>query len=292
MKDLIHKLPSKPRPNIYKPELAKIIRIKPQAEDHHLFQFRFRDEKLNESFDYIPGQFCMLSVLGVGEMPISISSTPTRKGSIEMCIRRVGRVTNALYKLKTEDTVGLRGPYGNGFPVEELKDKHLLFVAGGLGIVPLRSLLNYTIDLRDHFGDIILLYGTKSPAEFLFEQELRDLKLRDDIQALFTVDDPQVDNGRKEWDGHVGVVTTLFDRFEIDSSNAYAMICGPPVMYRFVTKILIDLGFDKDQILINLERRMKCGVGKCAHCSIGYKYTCIDGPVFTYWDAINLPEMI
>jgi NAD(P)H-flavin reductase len=290
--DPITKLADKPLENPYQPKLANIIRIVPQAVDNYLFQVRFASETENLHFDYRPGQFNMVSVLGVGEMPISISSTPTRRGFLEMCIRRVGRVTEAFYKLREGDLIGIRGPYGNGFPVEKLLGSNLLLVAGGLGMVPLRSLLNYAIDRRDEFGDIILMYGTKTPVDFLFREELEYLTQRVDAKVMLIVEESNGDTSEKPWKGEVGMVTQLFDDLVIDPKTTFACVCGPPVMYRFVIRKLLEKKFSKNRILINLERRMKCGVGKCAHCSIGYKYTCIDGPVFTYWDAINLPEMI
>jgi sulfhydrogenase subunit gamma (sulfur reductase) len=272
------------------PNLARIIRIVPQVEDNHFFQVRFEDETLAKSFQYIPGQFVELSVIGTGEMPISISSSPTRCGLLEFCIRRVGRVTNALYRLKHNSVIGIRGPYGNGFPIETMKGNNLLIVAGGLGMVPLRSLLWYAIDNRGDFKDIILMYGSKNPDEVLFKDELITLLEREDINCLLTVDNDT--NGK--WGGHIGVVTTLFDKVELDASNTYAAVCGPPVVYKYVLKKLLENNFSKGRILMSLERKMKCGIGKCGHCGVGSsnKYVCIDGPIFTYWDVINLREII
>jgi NAD(P)H-flavin reductase len=279
--------------NPYKPELARIISIDPMIEDNYLFRFRFEDPVLNREFTYKPGQFMELSILGVGEAPISISSTPSRPGVIEMCIRRAGRVTNALYKLKPNDLVGLRGPYGNGFPTRKMVWDNLLIVAGGLGMVPLRSLLLYALDNRQDFGRIILLYGTRYPDYLLFRSELEALSRRSDAECHLIVEKPPLTPETPQWHGDYGMVTDLFDKVsDLDIKKSYACVVGPPIFYRFVLTKCLDLGFSKDRILMSLERRMECGIGKCGHCEIGNKKVCTDGPVFTYWDVMNLPEMI
>jgi NAD(P)H-flavin reductase len=256
--------------------------------DNHLFQLRFAEPGLNERWTYRPGQFIELSVIGTGEAPISICSSPTRRGFLELCVRRVGRLTDALYRLPTNATVGIRGPYGNGFPVEEMAGHDLLIVAGGLGMAPLRSLLWYALDNREKFGAITLMYGARQPAEMLFREELSSLADVDALTTLLTVDrDPT-----GTWKHHVGLLPELFKLVQLDASRTYAAVVGPPVVYKFVLRELLAQKFSKDRILMSLERRMKCGVGKCGHCTVGYKYTCIDGPVFTYWDAINLPEVV
>lgn len=274
--------------NIYQPSLARIVRILPQIKDHRLFQLRFEDPEVGRSFTYKPGQFVELSLIGTGEAPISISSSPTRSGVLELCVRRIGRVTSSLFRLPPNSLVGLRGPYGNGFPVEEMEENNLLIIAGGLGMAPLRSLLWYALDNRSKFKEIILMLGAKISEEMLFKYELLSLLDRTDMKCLLTVDKDE----EGIWPAQVGVVTKLFDFVEVDPEITYAVVCGPPIMYKFVLRKLLERNFPKDRILMSLERRMKCGVGKCGHCSIGYKYTCIDGPIFTYWDVINLPEMI
>ena len=279
--------------NPYKPELARIISIDPMVEDNYLFRFRFEDPDLNNSFQYRPGQFMELSVIGVGESPISISSTPTRRGVIEMCIRRVGRVTSALYRLKPNDLIGLRGPFGNGFPVEEMQGNSLLIVAGGLGIVPLRSILLYALDNRQDYDRIILLYGTRYPDHLLFRNEFEAMQYRSDVEMHLIVEKPALSPKTPEWRGKFGLVTDLFaDINDLDVKKSYALVVGPPIFYRFVLSKCLEMGFSKDRILMSLERRMECGIGKCGHCEIGNKKVCTDGPVFTYWDVMNLPEMI
>lgn len=274
--------------NPYQPFMARIVRIHAMVPDHYVFTLRFLDDELARSFRHKPGQFVMLSIPAAGEAPISISSSPTRPEVLELCVRRTGRVTNALYRLHTNDLVGVRGPYGNGYPVETMHGQDLVMAAGGLGMAPLRSLLWYALDHRDRFGEVTLMYGTKSPELMLFRDELQSLVNRSDMSCLLTVDaDPA-----GTWTNHVGVLPMLFDHARIDASRTYAAVCGPPVVYKYVLQRLLKLGFSKDRILMSLERRMKCGVGKCGHCSVGYRYTCLNGPIFTYWDAINLPEMI
>lgn len=279
--------------NPYFPKMARIVRRVRSVQDNHVFLVRFDDPELGESFDYKPGQFMELSVIGTGEAPISLSSTPTRKGMLEFCVRRMGRVTNALYRLKDNDVIGLRGPFGNGFPIEEMEGDNLLLIAGGLGMAPLRSLLNYALDMRHKYDRLILMYGTKYPEDVLFRDELESLESREDIECLLTVEQAYDLPDAKPWHGRIGMVTSLFKEIkDLDVENTFAVACGPPIFYKFVIQELLERGFSKDRILMSLERRMECGIGKCGHCGIGYKYTCIDGPVFTYWDAMNLPEMI
>jgi NAD(P)H-flavin reductase len=282
-----------PRPgsradNPYLPNLARISRIQRLAPDNHLFHLCFTDQALNERWTHLPGQFVELSVIGTGEAPISICSSPTRRGFIELCVRRVGRVTNALHHLARNDLVGIRGPYGNGFPVDQMEGSDLLIVAGGLGMAPLRSLMWYALDNRERFGKLTVMCGARTPGEMLFRDELISLTSVDGLTTLLAVDrDPA-----GAWQYHVGLLPELFAEAELDARHTYAAVVGPPVVYRFVLQELLARNFAKDRILMSLERRMKCGIGKCGHCSIGYKYTCIHGPVFTYWDAINLPEVV
>lgn len=274
--------------NPYLPNLARITRIQRLAPDNHLFHLCLIDQMLNDHWTHLPGQFVELSVIGTGEAPISICSSPTRRGFIELCVRRVGRVTDALYRLQRNDLVGIRGPYGNGFPVEQMEGNDLLIVAGGLGMAPLRSLIWYALDNRERFGKLTVMCGARTPGEMLFRDELISLTAVEGLTTLLAVDrDPD-----GMWQHHVGLLPELFAKAEFDARRTYAAVVGPPVVYRFVLRELLARNFAKDRILMSLERRMKCGIGKCGHCSIGYKYTCIHGPVFTYWDAINLPEVV
>ena len=273
--------------NVYLPHKAVITRIIPQTEDTKLFEFKLEDTEIRNNFTFDPGQFIQLSIFGMGEAPFSISSSPYNRGFIQLCVRNVGNVTNALHQMKPTDIVGIRGPYGKGFPYEEIKGMNVLIVAGGLGLVPLRSLINNILADRNDFGRVIIFCGTRTPEDLLFKDELKLLEKRDDIELLLTVD-----RGSEDWKGNIGVVTTLFDKIDVSAENTAAIVCGPPVMYKFVVKKLLDLKFRKNKIWLSLERKMRCGVGKCGHCGIGYKYTCLDGPVFSYWEVENLREAI
>jgi len=276
--------------NPYLPEPMRIIRRYPLTEDVHFFQVRAVDMERAMTLEYRPGQFMMVSIPGVGEAPFSISSTPSRPGLLEFGIRRVGRITDKIFDLKENSIIGVRGPYGNGFPMVKMKGQDLIIVVGGLGAVPLRSLLLYALDNRDHFGKVYLLYGAKTPKDMLFRKEFLNFTQREDLTCLLTVDE---DNTGK-WTEHTGLVTQLFSNVtDIDPENTTVCVCGPPVMYKFVVAELLKLKIPKHQILMTLERRMKCGVGKCGHCIIGgYIYTCVEGPVFSYWDVIHMKGLI
>lgn len=275
--------------NPFLPESARIVNARYLTKDVKFFQVRFRDMEKALSFKYKPGQFAMVSVQGSGEAPFCISSSPSRPGLLEFCIQKKGTVTDALFRLKENDLIGVRGPYGNGFPVEDMEGKDVMIVMGGLGVAPLRSILLYCLDNRELFNRVILLHGARTPSDMIFRDEFLSHKEREDLECFLTVD--QDDTG--EWKENIGVVTTIFPKLEaIEPSSTYGLVCGPPIMYKFVIEEFIKLDIPKDQILMTLERRMKCGVGKCGHCAIDYIYTCIDGPVFTYWDVIHMRELI
>lgn len=271
--------------NPYLPYPAAIKAIKEETYDTKTFSLVFQDRKCQQEFHYKPGQFVELSLLGYGESPISITSSPSQGGYLELCVRRVGRVTEALHKLSENDIVGIRGPFGNGFAFEEMTNKNLLFVGGGLGLAPLRSLINAVLAHRQDFGKVTILYGARTPNDLLFQDELGIWGCADNVEVLVTVD-----VGSEEWQGHVGVVTTLFSQTVISAQSAVAVVCGPPIMFRFVIQKLLKIGFTEEAIILTLERLMKCGIGKCGHCNIGPKYVCLDGPVFTYKELKTLPQ--
>jgi NAD(P)H-flavin reductase len=276
--------------NPYRAEPMRLIRRYPLNEDVHFFQIRAVDMEKALHLEYLPGQFMMVSIPGVGEAPFSISSTPSRPGLLEFGIKRVGNMTNAIFKLKENSVLGVRGPYGNGFPVEKMIGHDLVIIMGGLGAVPLRSMLLYALDNRDQFGKLYLLHGARKPDEMLFKQEFFHMMSRDDLECFLTVD--QDDTG--QWPYDTGVITRLIPRLtDINPEKTFVTVCGPPVMYKYVVAEILKLNVPKHQILITLERRMKCGVGKCGHCIIGgYIYTCMEGPVFTYWDVIHMQGLI
>jgi len=272
------------RTSIYLPQLAELIKVKPIAEREKLFEFKLQDAK---ELGHKPGQFVEISLFGIGEMPVSVSSSPTRKGSFELAVRNVGNVSNALHNLREGATIGIRGPFGKGFPLESLKGKDILVVAGGIGLFPLRSLINYILDKRDEFGRFIILSGCRTPRERVFVNELGQWQKRQDAELLETVD-----RCDEEWTGNVGMITTLFSKVTVAPQNTFAIVVGPPVMYKFVVAECKKKGLRDEQILLSLERRMKCGVGKCGHCQINGVYVCQEGPVFTYAEILKLREAI
>lgn len=275
--------------NPFLPEAIRIVRRYDLTPDVRFFQVRPVDMERALSLDYKPGQFMMVSLPGVGEAPFCISSTPSRPGMLEFCIRKMGRLTGELFKYKENSIIGVRGPYGNGFPSEKMIGHDILIVVGGMGVAPLRSLLLYILDNRDQFGKLYFLLGAKTPDEMLFRKEFFEIKERDDLDCLLTVEKDPGGN----WPFHKGLVTDLFVRVEdIDSSNTFATVCGPPAMYKYVIAEFLKLGIPKHQILMTLERRMHCGIGKCGHCVIGSIYTCVDGPVFSYWDVLHMKDLI
>ena len=275
--------------NPYLPEPARIVRQYDLIKDHRFFQIRHTVMERAMSFTYCPGQFIMLSIPGLGEAPFSISSTPSRPGILELGIRKMGQLTTALFNKKDNDLVYIRGPYGNGFKLDQMKDKDIIVVAGGLGVIPLRSILYYVLDNRDQFGQLFFLYGARNPDEILFKTEFFQLKEREDIDCLYVVDSDTTGN----WTENIGVVTTLFKQLpKIDPLNTAAVVVGPPVMYKFVIREFLKLRIPKSQIQLSLERKMECGIGKCGHCVLDHLYTCIDGPVFTYWDTLHFRELI
>jgi len=273
--------------NIYTPDLAIIEKISDEAEGIKTFTLEFKDPEIKESFDYRPGQFVELTIFGVGEAPISITSSPVNKGYLELSVAAVGKVTRALHLRKEKNVVGLRGPYGNGFPFDEVKGKNILFVGGGIGAAPLRSLINQMLAYRDNFAKISILYGARESRFLCFINDLERWGKTEDSEVLLTVDAPDAN-----WRGNVGVVGSLLPKIDIDVKNTVAFICGPPIMIHFIILDLLKMGFGEDKIITTMERRMECGLGKCGHCNIGKSYVCLDGPVFSYQQLRELGENI
>jgi len=272
------------------PHNAKIIKITSLTHTTKLYELEFVDQHVNDFFDFSPGQFVLLTIFGVGEVPIGITSSPAQRGSFELAIRNVGNVTNKIHGLETGTIVGIKGPFGNGFPMEKCKHKDILFVCGGTGYFPLRSAFKDAIAKRESFGKVMILYGDRCPDDVLFPEENDEYKSREDIIFHQTVDR---DDDRC-WDGNVGVVTTLFPKVkdEIDPENTIVMVTGPPIMYKFVIMDLEKMGIPAKNIYLSLERKMKCGVGKCCHCGIGDKFACLDGPVFSLDQIQGLLEAL
>lgn len=271
--------------DVFVPEMARITAIRQMTALEKLFTIELPN---GFSLNHRPGQFVEVSCFGIGEAPISISSSPSRSnGFFEICVRKVGDVTAALHRLKVGDYIGIRGPFGRGFPIEKFRGKDMLFAPGGLGLAPLRSLINQVLDERALFGRVIILYGARAPSELLFLDELKLWESREDVELHLTVD-----RGDETWKGHIGVITTLFKDITINPRNTVAVTCGPPVMYRFVLMELLGKGISEGNIYLSLERRMKCGVGKCGHCQINQIYTCQSGPVFAYREIKGLEEAL
>jgi sulfite reductase subunit B len=271
--------------SVYLPTMSRLVNVETMTKLEKLFTLELPD---GGHLGNEPGQFVEVSLLGIGEAPISISSSPSRSnGTFELCVRNVGDVTSAMHSLEPGALLGIRGPFGEPFPVATMKGKDILFAAGGLGLAPLRSLINEVLDNRGLFGRVIILYGTKHPSEILFHNDLQGWAKRDDVEFHMTVD-----RGDEDWTGNVGVITTLFPKVTINPRNTVAATCGPPIMYRFVLMELLGKGIPETQIYLSLERRMKCGVGKCGHCQIDKLYCCQDGPVFRYADIKGLEEAL
>lgn len=271
--------------NEYFPYPAVIEEIRQETFDTKTFQVRFQDKIQAHAFQYKPGQFMQVSLFSVGEAPISISSLPSRRGILEFTIRKIGKVTESLHNLKNGDCLYLRGPYGNSFPFQEIKGKNIYFVAGGIGLAPLRSLINLVFNNRKDFKHIKVLYGAKTPDELCFKEELQTWKKIPDTEVFLTVDKPACG-----WTGIEGVVTELWKYTSLSAENAVAIVCGPLIMMKFVALKLLESGLGDDNIYMSLERYMKCGIGKCGHCNIAEKFVCVDGPVFTYAQIKKFPQ--
>jgi sulfhydrogenase subunit gamma (sulfur reductase) len=260
--------------DIYRPTICRISTTEELTPTERLFRVEPNDGFL---FDHKPGQFMQVSVFGIGEAPISISSSSTRGKFLDLAVRKAGILTGMMHTFKTGDTIGMRGPFGTFFDIDSFKGKHLLLIAGGCGLAPMRSLIQYVEDRRSDFGDIKILYGAKSPLDVLYKEELSIWRHSQNLTCEVTVDNVLTGTC---WDGHVGLIPSLIRRLKVKPQRTEAVIIGPPAMYRFVIKELHDKGLTDENITISLERHMKCGNGKCGHCAIGHYYCCLDGPVF------------
>jgi len=269
---------------------AEITSIYSLTATEKLYQIQIIDPEKRNRFSFQPGQFVMLELPGIGEAPFSISSSPVRHGDLELCIRAVGNLTNFLARLERGARVGISGPFGTSFPLQKMQGQDILLIGGGLGIVPLRSPLLAVLENRSKFGRVDIMYGAKNPAELLFTYQYEEWR-QFDINLGITVD-----RAEPNWQGRTGLITELLqERISQTASlheNTYAIVCGPPVMFHFVCKMLTEAGLPMQKMFVSLERRMHCGRGKCCRCNIGSTYTCLDGPVFDYWSVMNLKEAI
>ncbi len=267
---LLEKMKTSP----YRPMKAKIVEMRMFTDKEKFFRFELED---NINLTHQPGQFVMVSMFGYGEAPISICSSPTDKGYLDLTVRNVGTFTDKLHQLDEGDVVGIRGPFGKGFPIDNMFGYDIVIVAGGLGIVPLRSLIRYIMYNRNDFGNIQILLGCKTPKDLLFGNETKEWQRRAEIKFNCTVDRADPD-----WKGNVGLITSLIPGVDLNPARTYGVVVGPPIMYKFVIAELLKKHIPDHQIILSLERRMRCGLGKCGHCQIEGVYVCQSGPVFDY----------
>ena len=267
------------------PYAGVVTKITDQTPD--VKTFRVVAPEGGKLFEHLPGQCAMLSVPGISEAMISITSSPTNKEFMEFSVKKCGCLTDWLHAMEEGQMITVRGPYGRHFPVEdELAGKNLLFVAGGIGLAPLRSVINYVRDNRDKYGRVDIIYGSRSKDDLVYYDEIvAEWMNTPDVHVHLTIDREQ-----EGWDGHVGFVPNYIAELELSAVNTCALVCGPPIMIKFSLPNLIHAGFDKTQIFTTMELRMKCGIGKCGRCNIGNKYVCKDGPVFRFDQLDELPD--
>ena len=275
--------------NTYIPMNMKVKKITVEDPDKALrtFDLSFVDEADEKRFEYMPGQFCEFSLLGKGESPFGIASSPTEAGFLRFTVNRTGSVTNEIHCLREGDIVGIRGPLGNWYPVEKFKGGNIVIIGGGFAFTTLRSLLVYLLEHRQDYGDITVVYGVRNPDLFLYKDELDEWQKRDDLTLHLTIDNPV-----EGWTGLTGFVPAVVKEVAPGTENAWVVVCGPPIMIKFTLPVLMELDFPDARVYTSLERRMKCGIGKCGRCNIGSKYICIDGPVFSMEEIGEIPEMI
>lgn len=267
--------------NPYRPIEAEVLEVIPETPSIRTIRFKPKEE-----LTFKTGQFIELTIPGVGEAPFTPSSRPSLKDIMEVTVMKVGKVTEHIHRLKKGDTIGVRGPFGQGYPLEEFRDKEILVVGGGCGFAPLRSLMYSLFDRSQEFKKIFFRGGCRTPGELVYKDETQDWAKRPDLDLKLTVD-----KGDNEWKGHVGVVTTILDGLDMDCKNGISIVCGPPIMMKFATKKLLELGFQEENIYLSMEKNMSCGIGKCGHCRIGIYYACKDGPVFQYSKIKDFPNI-
>jgi NAD(P)H-flavin reductase len=268
------------------PETATIEDIKDEIRDVKTFYMSLDNKELDKNFKIKSGQFIMCTIFGAGEFAVSLPPSP-ENDRFHLTVRKVGSVTNALHELKAGDKVGIRGPFGNGFPFEEIKGKNIIYVAGGIGLIPLRSSIVHVLQHKKEFGRVLVLHGARTPDDLMYKENLKEWQSFPGFETYITVD-----VGTPGWTGEVGFVHTLFDKANLPVENTVAFVCGPPVMFNTVIGELLKRGLRDDCIISTLERHMKCGVGKCQHCAIGRTLVCTDGPVYTYRQIKTLGEQI
>lgn len=264
-------------PNPYLIQPATIVEKIREAEDIDTYRLRFVDEQVRRRFRFAAGQFNMVYLFGVGEVAISIVSDPEEPETLDHTIRMVGRVTKAIAQLQPGDELGIRGPFGQGWPLDDAQDKDVLIVTGGLGCAPVVGAIEYIFRRRNQYGGVKILHGVKTPHDLLFRERFDVWRQHPDTQVLLTSDQPD-----KTWHYHVGVVTELFEQVVIDPSRTIVLMCGPEIMMRLGVPILMQRGIPPNAIYVSLERHMECGIGLCGHCQLGPYFLCKDGPVMRY----------
>ncbi len=271
----------------FKPHLMRIADMKDETPDVRTLRLEFVDEGIKESFTWRPGQFAEYSVFGEGECVFAITNSPTRRGYIECTFRVMGKVTTALRRMCVGQLIGLRGPYGNSFPIEDWKGCNLMFVGGGIGMAALRSSIQFALDNRDDYGEILILNGARTVADLVYKDEMKEWEKAPGVRVVRTVDPG---GETPDWDGEVGLVPNVFEKLNPKPDNAIVITCGPPIMIRFMLLTLDKLGFQRERIYTTLENKMKCGFGKCGRCNVGRVFVCKDGPVFTAAQLAELPS--
>jgi sulfhydrogenase subunit gamma (sulfur reductase) len=272
--------------NVYQPHLMNVVAVIDETPDTRTLRLQFKDPEVAAAFAFKAGQFGEYSVFGAGESTFCMASSPTRPEFIEASFKLAGKVTNELRQLNVGDTMGFRGPYGNTFPLEQWEGKNVVFIAGGIGLAPVRCVIWNVLDLRAKFGDVTIVYGARSVADLVYKRELEEWAGRDDVKLVQTVDPGGETPG---WKGEVGFVTPVVEKTSPSADNAVVVLCGPPIVVKMTLPVLAKLGFADDQVYTTLENRMKCGIGKCGRCNIGPVYVCKDGPVFTAAQLKALP---
>jgi NAD(P)H-flavin reductase len=273
--------------NLYKPDLMEVLDVQRQTPDVKSVKVRFRDEGRGRDFSFRVGQFGQFSVFGSGEATFNICSSSTWKDYLEFCFRRTGRVTDAFWQIGKGDTIGFRGPYGNGYPVEAWEGRNLIFIGGGIAMPPIRCAIWYALENRARYGDITVVYGARTVADLTFAAELEEWARHERVRVVQCVDPG---GETPEWKGEVGLIPAVLERAQVAAANAVALVIGPPIMIKYTLPVLDRMGIPEEDIYTSLENRMKCGVGKCGRCNAGPVYVCKDGPVFTMKQLRSIPN--
>ncbi len=272
---------------IYQPDLMEVAAVQRHTADVKSVKVRFRDADCAEHFQFRVGQFGIFSAFGYGESVFNICSSSTWSDGLEFCFRKTGRVTEALWEVEEGDTIGFRGPYGNGYPVEAWKGKNLIFLGGGIAMPPIRCAIWYALENRADYGDITIVYGARTVADLVYVDELDEWSKRERVRVIRCVDPG---GETPDWTGEIGFVPTVFERAQVPAADSVALVIGPPIMIKNTMPVLDRMGLPRASVYTSLENRMKCGVGKCGRCNCGPVYVCKEGPVFTMEELAALPQ--